>query len=111
MSLNPLIPDYALAKHSANVRPNHWDLGFGIWELGFGILDFGCGIPDSRIPRFQGFQGFQIPGFQIPDSRFQIARFEIPGIPDPNSRFQDSEGSRLGIPNRVAIASSRYHLR
>ncbi|MBK8809504.1 MAG: hypothetical protein IPN69_02080 [Acidobacteria bacterium] len=41
----------------------------------------------SRVVRF----------FKEPDSR-------IPG-------FQDSKGSRLRIPNRAAIASSRYHLR
>ncbi|MBK8813783.1 MAG: hypothetical protein IPN69_24050 [Acidobacteria bacterium] len=75
------------------------------------------GFQDSRIPRIPGFQGFQdskdsriprIPGFQIPRLRFEIPRFQIP---DPNSRFQNSKGSRPGIPNRVAIASSRYHLR
>ncbi|MBK7706406.1 MAG: hypothetical protein IPJ30_11665 [Acidobacteria bacterium] len=45
------------------------------------------GSKDSRIPRISRFQGFQ-------DSR-------IPGFED----------SRPGIPNRVSIASSRYHLR
>ncbi|MBK8809758.1 MAG: hypothetical protein IPN69_03385 [Acidobacteria bacterium] len=39
----------------------------------------------------------QIP--RIPESGFQ--RFRIP----------DSRDSGLGIPNRVSIASSRYHLR
>ncbi|MBK8809644.1 MAG: hypothetical protein IPN69_02805 [Acidobacteria bacterium] len=80
----------------------------GIGNSGFGISD--SKIP--RIPRFQGFQDSKIPrfqGFQIP--RFEIPRIEIPGIPDPNSRFQNSKGLRQGIPNRVAIASSRYHLR
>ncbi|MBK8149871.1 MAG: hypothetical protein IPK58_17140 [Acidobacteria bacterium] len=47
--------------------------------------------------------------FAICDLRFQ--RFQIPEIPDPKSRFENSKGSRLGIPNRVEIASSRYHLR
>ncbi|MBK8812209.1 MAG: hypothetical protein IPN69_15980 [Acidobacteria bacterium] len=58
--------------------------------MDFWILDSRFQIPDSRIPR-------------VPDPKFQ-GRFEI-------SRFQNSKGSRLGIPNRVAIASSRYHLR
>ncbi|MBK8149640.1 MAG: hypothetical protein IPK58_15905 [Acidobacteria bacterium] len=45
-------------------------------------------------------------GIGIPNSKVRDSK-----IPDPNSRFQNSKGSRLEIPNRIAIASSRYHLR
>ncbi|MBK8150975.1 MAG: hypothetical protein IPK58_22925 [Acidobacteria bacterium] len=53
--------------------------------------------------------GIQIP--RIPDSTIPNSKVRDSKIPDPRSRFQSSKGSRLGIPNRVSIASSRYHLR
>ncbi|MBK7704949.1 MAG: hypothetical protein IPN69_13030 [Acidobacteria bacterium] len=74
---------------------------------------------DSGYSKFQE-PDFRFQMFQIPDSRFQVpgSKFQVPDskvrdskIPDPNSRFRNSKDSRLGIPNRVAIASSRYHLR
>ncbi|MBK8809998.1 MAG: hypothetical protein IPN69_04625 [Acidobacteria bacterium] len=59
-------------------------------------------IPDSKNPRFKDST--------IPDSRFQGSQgFHIPGF--EIRRFPNSKGSILGIPNRVSIASSRYHLR
>ncbi|MBK8147049.1 MAG: hypothetical protein IPK58_02240 [Acidobacteria bacterium] len=54
-------------------------------------------------------------GSQDPDSRSKIPR--IPNsrfqIPDSRSEFKipEFQGFQIGIPNRVAIASSRYHLR
>ncbi|MBK8809184.1 MAG: hypothetical protein IPN69_00405 [Acidobacteria bacterium] len=49
--------------------------------------------------------------FAIWDLRFAIS--EIPDSRDSRSeiKIREFQGSRLGIPNRAAIASSRYHLR
>ncbi|MBK8809308.1 MAG: hypothetical protein IPN69_01060 [Acidobacteria bacterium] len=62
--------------------------------------------PDADCPDIRIFRLIRVTRGKA-EVLSRVVRF----FKEPESRFQDSKGSRLGIPNRVAIASSRYHLR